>query len=91
MRGYAIERVTTKVYDVPGREVNTLFNGYKQPGIYETEWNAGGLPSGIYFCRVASAAVNSKGAAFTKTMKNAAAQILSNEISNFHTKDKSLS
>jgi len=87
MRGYAIERVTTKVYDVPGREVNTLFNGYKQPGIYETEWNAGGLPSGIYFCRVASAAVNSKGADY----ENAAAQILSNEISNFHIKNKFLS
>jgi len=87
MRGYAIERVTTKVYDVPGREVNTLFNGYKQPGIYETEWNAGGLPSGIYFCRVAAAPVNSKGADY----ENAAAQILSNEISNFHIKNKFLS
>jgi len=87
MRGYAIERVTTKVYDVPGREVNTLFNGYKQPGIYETEWNAGGLPSGIYFCRVEGVPVNSKGADY----ENAAAQILSNEISNFHIKNKFLS
>jgi len=32
MRGYAIERVTTKVYDVPGRQVNTCLTGTNSRG-----------------------------------------------------------
>jgi hypothetical protein len=52
--------VTLKVFDVLGREVATLINEVKQPGSYDVEWNAGGMPSGVYFYRlVASPSTNS--------------------------------
>ena len=40
---------TLKVYDILGNEVATLVNEEKQPGVYETEFNASELTSGIYF------------------------------------------
>jgi hypothetical protein len=41
--------VTLKVFDVLGREVETLVNEQLQPGIYEVEWNASQFSSGVYF------------------------------------------
>ena len=41
--------VTLKVYDILGEEVSTLVNEEKPAGEYEIEFNAYGLPSGIYF------------------------------------------
>jgi len=41
--------VTLKVYDVLGNEVATLQNEEKPAGTYEIEFNATGLPSGVYF------------------------------------------
>ncbi|MAT40495.1 MAG: hypothetical protein CL946_12940 [Ectothiorhodospiraceae bacterium] len=48
---YLIERgnVTLKVLDRLGREVKTLVNRYMEPGAYSAEFDANGLPSGIYF------------------------------------------
>jgi len=40
---------TIKIYDVLGNEVATLVDEYKPAGNYEVEWNASGLPSGVYF------------------------------------------
>jgi len=37
------------VYDVLGNEVATLVNEEKPAGVYKVEWNATGLPSGVYF------------------------------------------
>ncbi len=37
------------VFDVLGREVATLVNEEKQPGVYEVEFDASQLSSGIYF------------------------------------------
>jgi len=37
------------VYDIAGREVQTLVNERLQPGTYEANFDAGNLPSGIYF------------------------------------------
>lgn len=43
--------VTLKIYDMLGREVETLINENLKPGIYETPFNTpAGLSSGIYFC-----------------------------------------
>ena len=42
-------KVILKIYDVLGGEIATLVNGEKSAGNYEVEWNAGSLPSGIYF------------------------------------------
>lgn len=46
--------VSLKVFDLLGREVATLVNESKEPGIYEVEFNSEGLSSGIYFYRLQS-------------------------------------
>ena len=51
--GYAL-RVTLKVFDVLGREVATLVDEPKPPGEYTVQWDARGLPSGVYFYRLAA-------------------------------------
>jgi len=37
------------IYDVLGDEIATIVNEKNPAGIYEVEWNAKGLPSGLYF------------------------------------------
>lgn len=44
--------VTIKVYDVLGREVETLVNEEKPSGTYKVEFNGNKLSSGIYFYRM---------------------------------------
>ncbi len=44
--------VTLKVYDLLGREVATLVNEVRQPGTYSVQWNAFGVASGMYICRL---------------------------------------
>jgi hypothetical protein len=41
--------VTIKVFDILGREIETLVNEEKPIGTYELTWNAANLPSGVYF------------------------------------------
>jgi photosystem II stability/assembly factor-like uncharacterized protein len=40
------------VYDLLGREVATLVDERKAPGSYEVSFNASGLSSGVYLCRM---------------------------------------
>ncbi|GIV45288.1 MAG: hypothetical protein KatS3mg036_0106 [Ignavibacterium sp.] len=44
--------VTLKIYDILGNEVATLVNEEKPAGIYEVEFNASQLSSGIYFYKI---------------------------------------
>jgi len=44
--------VKLAVYDVLGREVAVLVDERKEPGIYEVRFDARGLSSGTYFCRM---------------------------------------
>jgi len=44
--------VTLKVYDVLGNEIATLVNEEKPAGTFEVEFNAEGLPSGVYFYKL---------------------------------------
>ena len=44
--------VSLKVYNVLGKEVATLVNGYQTAGNYKVEFNARGLASGLYFYRL---------------------------------------
>ena len=41
--------VRLAIYDMLGREVAVLVNERKEPGNYAVIWNAGRLPSGVYF------------------------------------------
>ncbi|MEJ5263671.1 MAG: T9SS type A sorting domain-containing protein, partial [Ignavibacterium sp.] len=43
---------TLKVYDILGNEVATLVNENKAPGVYEVEFNANNLSSGVYLYRL---------------------------------------
>jgi hypothetical protein len=45
-------QVLLAVYDVMGREIAVLVNEHRPGGTHEITWNAAGLPSGVYFCRI---------------------------------------
>ena len=42
-------KISLKIYDITGRLVTILFNGYKSPGQYIQIWNGNGYSSGLYF------------------------------------------
>jgi hypothetical protein len=46
----AITSVT--IIDISGRQVASLASGYLHAGIHSRRWNASGVASGIYFCRL---------------------------------------
>lgn len=46
--------VNITVYDMLGREVTTLVNQQLSPGTYETDWDASGYSSGIYYYKIQS-------------------------------------
>ncbi len=46
--------ISLKIYDVRGREVVTLFEGYKEAGTYTETFGGYKFPSGIYYCRLVS-------------------------------------
>jgi len=54
--------VKLKVYDVNGRTISTLVNGFKPAGSYEVTFDASKISSGIYYYSIESGE-------FTKTMK----------------------
>ena len=45
-------RVLLRVFDLLGREVRTLVDETKSPGLYEVTFDAKGLASGVYFYRL---------------------------------------
>lgn len=55
-------QVTLKVYNVLGQLVTTLADEILSPGEHTVLWDAGGLPSGVYFYRIVSGP-------FTHTLK----------------------
>jgi hypothetical protein len=44
--------VTLRVFNTLGQEVALLTSGPKEPGHYQTKWNASDVPSGVYFYRL---------------------------------------
>lgn len=47
--------VSLAIFDLLGREVALLVNERLEPGTYTQQWDASGMPSGIYFFRLAQA------------------------------------
>lgn len=45
-------KVSLRVYDILGKEVATLVNGYEEMGKYSVQFNAYNIPSGIYFYEI---------------------------------------
>ncbi|MBN2355486.1 T9SS type A sorting domain-containing protein [candidate division KSB1 bacterium] len=46
------ENGAPEVFDIRGRLVQTLEDGYKTPGVYRTTLNAKKLPTDVYFYRI---------------------------------------
>lgn len=44
--------VNLTIFDITGREIETLVNTRHNAGLYLYRWNAGSLPSGIYFITI---------------------------------------
>ena len=51
-RGSGARAITLKIFDILGREITSLLNNELQPGIYEVDFDASNLSSGIYFYRL---------------------------------------
>ena len=47
-------RIRADVFNINGRHVATLGTSNYQAGIHSLNWNAAGLPSGIYFLNITS-------------------------------------
>ena len=47
-------RIKIKIYDILGTEIQTLVNEFQMSGNYSVTFEAGSLPSGVYFCRIES-------------------------------------
>jgi hypothetical protein len=45
-------KVTIKIYDLLGKEVQTLVNGVQEAGYYNVDWKATNFASGIYFYKI---------------------------------------
>lgn len=44
--------ITVAIYDILGREVETLYSGMQEPGSYSIVWDYDSSAGGIYFCRL---------------------------------------
>ena len=42
------DRVSLEIFDIAGRQVASLLNGYMIPGSHQVNWNPGNLSSGLY-------------------------------------------
>jgi len=50
----AAQRITLRVYNMLGEEVATLIDGALPAGLHKAQWNAAGMPSGLYLYRLAT-------------------------------------
>lgn len=56
-------QVSLRVFDIQGKEISTLVEGSLATGSYSVDWNARGMPGGIYFYRLTL-----DGQAYTKSL-----------------------
>ena len=48
----AKSKVTLSIYNALGQNVATLITGNQKAGRHQVTWDASGVPSGVYFCRL---------------------------------------
>jgi hypothetical protein len=46
------EFVTLEIYNLLGQKITTLVSARQPAGIYQMQWDADGLPSGVYLCMI---------------------------------------
>jgi hypothetical protein len=54
--------ISLKLYDITGKEVKMLLDQMQNPGTYKYDFNASGMPSGVYFYKL-------DGSGFSQTRK----------------------
>lgn len=59
-------KISLKVYDINGKEIEALIDGFRYAGYYSAEFDGSNLASGVYFYRVSLEGNYDK---FVKTMK----------------------
>lgn len=47
-------KISIAVYDIKGRMIKSIDNGYRQAGEHRYTWNSGDLPSGLYLARIST-------------------------------------
>ncbi|MCX6639551.1 MAG: M14 family zinc carboxypeptidase [bacterium] len=52
------ERISLKIYDLLGREVATVFDGYREEGKQSVTFSASQFSSGVYFARLSGESLN---------------------------------
>jgi hypothetical protein len=45
-------RVLIEIYDIGGRKIRSIYDKEMPPGEHMITWNAGNLPSGVYFTSI---------------------------------------
>jgi hypothetical protein len=53
--------ITLKIYDILGKEVSVLVNEYQSAGEYSFNFNAAGLPGGVYIYKLSGSSFSSSG------------------------------
>ena len=46
------QKIDINIYNIYGKLIKNIYNGYKNPGSYNIEWNAKAEPSGIYLIKM---------------------------------------
>ena len=49
-----LQNISVQIFNITGQLIETLINGKLESGEYEILWDAGNLPSGIYFVQLKS-------------------------------------
>jgi hypothetical protein len=57
------------VYNILGQVVANLAEGVQEAGFKSVEWDAAGMPSGVYFYRLDAPSVSDPAKRFTQTRK----------------------
>ncbi len=61
--------VTLKIYDVLGREIAKLVDGFQEAGYKSIEFNASNLASGVYFYKLVTSPLGLSGSNYTSVKK----------------------